>query len=86
MPSHAPITRRALCAYGAATLALGPLAAHAQAYPSKPVKVIVTYTPGGANDVTARVYSQLLTERMKQSFVVENRPGASGITGTVSVT
>lgn len=86
MPFHAPMTRRALCAYGAATLALGPLAAHAQAYPSKPVKVIVTYTPGGANDVTARVYSQLLTDRMKQSFVVENRPGASGITGTVSVT
>jgi tripartite-type tricarboxylate transporter receptor subunit TctC len=49
------------------------------------VRVIVTYTPGGANDVTARVYSQLLGERLKQAFVVENRPGASGIPGTVSV-
>jgi len=85
MQSNAPLTRRTVCALGAATLALGPLAARAQAYPSKPVKVIVTYTPGGANDVTARVYSQLLTERLKQSFVVENRPGASGVPGTLSV-
>lgn len=85
MESTPPITRRALCAWGAAALALGPPAVHAQAYPSKPVKVIVTYTPGGANDVTARIYGQLLTERLKQSFVVENRPGASGIPGTHSV-
>lgn len=78
--------RRSFCVAGAATLALGPLAAHAQAaYPAKPVKVVVTYTPGGANDVSARIYSQLLTERLKQPFVVENRPGASGITGTTSV-
>jgi tripartite-type tricarboxylate transporter receptor subunit TctC len=80
------VNRRAFCIAGAATLAAGPCAVQAQAaYPSKPVKVIVTYTPGGANDVSARIYSQLLTERLKQSFVVENRPGASGITGTTSV-
>jgi tripartite-type tricarboxylate transporter receptor subunit TctC len=80
------VNRRAFCAAGAATLALGPFAARAQAvYPTKPVKVIVTYTPGGANDVSARIYSQMLTERLKQSFLVENRPGASGITGTTSV-
>ena len=85
MESTSQITRRAVCAFGAATLALGPLAAHAQAYPAKPVKVIVTYSPGGANDVTARIYSQLLSERLKQSFIVENRPGASGIPGTLSV-
>lgn len=81
------LTRRALCigaAASAAAMACGVAAAES-AYPSKPVKVIVTYAPGGANDVTARVYSQLLTERMKQPFVVENRPGASGITGTTSV-
>ena len=79
------VSRRALCAMGAATLALGPFTARAQGYPAKPVKVIVTYSPGGANDVTARIYSQLLTERLKQPFVVENRPGASGIPGTLSV-
>lgn len=54
-------------------------------YPSKPVKLVVTYATGGANDMTARVYSVLLGEKLKQSFVVENRPGASGVTGTVSV-
>jgi tripartite-type tricarboxylate transporter receptor subunit TctC len=75
--------RRAVCTLGIAALAaLAPAASMAQAYPAKPVRVIVTYTPGGANDVTARVYSQLLGERLKQSFIVENRPGASGITGT----
>lgn len=75
--------RRAFCALSIAVLsALAPSAATAQAYPAKPVKVVVTYTPGGANDITARIYSQLLGERLKQPFVVENRPGASGITGT----
>ena len=79
--------RRQVLALGAgAAAALATGVSRAQAgYPNKPVKVIVTYTPGGANDVTARVYSQLLGERLKQAFVVENRPGASGIPGTVSV-
>lgn len=85
------LTRRSVCALGVASVAgLAASAARAQpapgtAYPTRPVKVIVTYTPGGANDVTARIYSQLLGERLKQPFVVENRPGASGITGTTSV-
>jgi tripartite-type tricarboxylate transporter receptor subunit TctC len=69
----------------AAAFGAGAPAFAQAAYPTKPVKVIVTYTPGGANDVTARVYSQLLGDRLKQAFVVENRPGASGITGTTSV-
>ena len=54
-------------------------------YPNKPVKVVVAYTPGGANDIAARVFSQLLSDRTSQPFVVENRPGASGITGTTLV-
>lgn len=81
-------SRRAFGAIALATLAatgLG-LPAWAQApYPSKPVKVVVAYTPGGANDIAARVFGQLLSERSKQPFVVENRPGASGITGTTLV-
>ncbi len=78
-----PLTRRAACMLGVAAFgASSPFAAFAQAYPAKPVKVIVTYAPGGANDITARIYSQILAERLKQPFVVENRPGASGITGT----
>ena len=81
MTSRIPLTRRTILAGAAASLGSGFAFAQGS-YPSKPVKVIVAYTPGGANDVTARVASQLLSERLKQPFVVENRPGASGITGT----
>ena len=80
------LTRRTALAAGIGAAFAASTASFAQAgYPTRPVKVIVTYTAGGANDVTARVYSQLLGERLKQAFVVENRPGASGITGTASV-
>ena len=58
-----------------------PFAAHAQStagYPSKPVRIIVGFPPGSATDVAARRVAQQLTVQMGQSFVVENRPGASG--------
>ncbi|MDB5904121.1 MAG: hypothetical protein JWM26_2999 [Betaproteobacteria bacterium] len=51
-------------------------AATAQTYPSKPVRVIVPFTPGGISDVLARVMAQQLTTSMGQQFVVDNRPGA----------
>lgn len=54
-------------------------------YPSKPVKLVVTYATGGANDLTARIYGALLSESLQQPVVVENRPGGSGVTGTVGV-
>lgn len=66
-------------------LAVPIVSARASGYPDRPVKIIVAYAPGGANDATARIYANALAERLKQSFVVENRPGASGITGTTSV-
>ena len=50
--------------------------AMAQAYPTRPVRVIIGYPPGGSADITARLMSQWLTERLGQSFVVESRPGA----------
>src|SRR5919201_3941167 len=47
-------------------------------YPAKPVKMLVPYAPGGATDIIARIVAQRLTESLKESFVVENRPGANG--------
>ena len=49
-----------------------------KSYPSRPVRVIVGYPPGGASDITARLMSQWLSERLGQPFVIENRSGASG--------
>ena len=54
----------------------------AQAYPSKPVTMIVAQAPGGGNDAVARVLAQKLTENMGQTFVVVNKPGAGGNIGT----
>ena len=64
-------------------LALAPLAAHAQAdaYPSKPVRLIVGFTPGSATDVTARLLAQKLNEAWGVTVVVDNVPGAGGTVG-----
>src|ERR1700694_1348265 len=64
----------------AATLAATPAAT--QQYPAKPVKIIVAFTAGGTTDIMARTLAQRLSERFKQPFVVENRPGAGGNLGT----
>ena len=67
-----------------ATLALAaPLAAMAQAawQPTKPIKLIVPYPPGGSSDIIARAISQPLSEALKQPVIVENRPGANGNLG-----
>ena len=50
--------------------------AFADAYPSRPVRLIVGFTPAGGNDIVARLMGQWLTERLGQTFVIENRPGA----------
>lgn len=61
---------------------LAAASVQAQAWPSKPVHVIVPYPAGGGHDFTARVVAQRLAEVLKQSFIVENRTGASGTIGT----
>jgi tripartite-type tricarboxylate transporter receptor subunit TctC len=67
-----------------ATCAL-PGAALAQAYPNRPVKVVVAFTAGGTTDIIARTVGQRLADRLGQPFVVENKPGAGGNIGTESV-
>jgi tripartite-type tricarboxylate transporter receptor subunit TctC len=74
------MNRRQLLA-STAVLATVGLPAHAQAFPSKPVKIIVPYPPGGSSDIIARAISQVLSENMGQPVVVENRPGANGNLG-----
>ena len=61
---------------GAAALSALPRTAMAQAYPSRPVRWVVGFAPGGGNDIIARLLSQWLSRRMGQQFFVENRPGA----------
>ena len=60
-------------------------AAHAQAWPTKPLKMIVGYPPGGGADVIARILAERLTRSLGQQVVVENRAGASGTIGTAAV-
>ena len=81
MPSFKPLFRFCLTA----TFALAAATGFAQEFPSRPVKVIVTFTPGGAADVTARIFAEKLALLWKQSVVVENRPGAGGSIGAEAV-
>jgi tripartite-type tricarboxylate transporter receptor subunit TctC len=67
----------------AAVLAVSTAAA--QQYPTKPVKIVVAFTAGGTTDIMARMLAQKLTEKFRQPFVIENKPGAGGNLGTETV-
>ena len=75
--------RRLLGVVSAAALAalLFPLVAVAQAYPVKPVRVVIVFPPGGSNDVTARIVFARMNEIVGQNFILENRGGAAGTIG-----
>ena len=70
--------------FAAAALCV-PMVAYSQAYPSKVVRVVVPYPPGGTVDAVARVIAQRLSESLGQQFIVDNRPGASGTIGSTAV-
>jgi tripartite-type tricarboxylate transporter receptor subunit TctC len=72
-------------AAGAAALPAVSCAAWAQTYPTRPVRWIVGFTPAGGNDIVARLMGQWLSERLGQSFVIENRPGAGTNIATEAV-
>src|SRR5687768_10284167 len=74
--------RSTIAAAAVGALAAGTaLAQSAPAYPTKPVRVIVPFAPGGGTDVMTRAVAQKLTERLGTTFVVDNRAGANGIIG-----
>jgi tripartite-type tricarboxylate transporter receptor subunit TctC len=81
------IHRRQFVRAASAALALSaaPRSAQAQAYPARPVRLIVGYAAGGGTDITARVIAQWLSDRLGQQFVVENRPGAATNLATEAV-
>ena len=81
------IRRRSLAhlVLGAAALPLVPGLAQAQAYPSRPARIVVGFPAGGATDIQGRLMAEWLTERLGQQFIVENKPGASGNIGTETV-
>src|SRR5437667_6025948 len=72
-------------AAGAAALPAWSRIAWSQAYPSRPLRLIVGFAPGGTTDITARLIGQWLSERLGQQFVIENRPGAGTNIATEAV-
>lgn len=77
--------RKILCGLIGALAMTGAVAAHAEAYPNKSIRLIVPYSAGGGTDTVARHLSDRLTKHFKQSVIVENQPGANGIIGTRTV-
>jgi tripartite-type tricarboxylate transporter receptor subunit TctC len=72
-------------AAGAAALPAVSRVARAQAYPTRPVRIVVGLAPGGTNDIVARLMGQWLSERLGQPFVIDNRPGAASNIATEAV-
>ena len=80
--NYLPLAAAACCALAFST----DIAAAADSYPSKAVRLVVPFTPGGGNDIAARFVAQRLSESFKQTAVVDNRPGAGSTLGTDLVT
>jgi tripartite-type tricarboxylate transporter receptor subunit TctC len=78
MNKRSLLSTLAVLAFAASAHAQGP----APAWPTKPLRIVVPYPPGGSSDIIARAIAQPLSEALKQTVVVENKPGANGNTGT----
>ena len=79
------LSRRALSRRPPALPALPAARAKTDAYPSKPIRIIVPFAPGGSGDITARLVGKYIEDKTGQPFVVENKPGANGIVGVLAV-
>lgn len=77
------LSRRSLFALPA--LAALPAAAQTEAFPTKTIRIIVPFAPGGSGDITARLVGKYIEDKTGQPFVIENKPGANGIVGALSV-
>ena len=77
------LSRRSL--FALPLLAALPAAAQTETFPTKPIRIIVPFAPGGSGDITARLVGKYIEEKTGQPFVVENKPGANGIVGAMSV-
>src|ERR1700704_269393 len=84
-PAFIRLAKQIVGGLAAAWLARLPVISHAQAYPASPVRIVVAFTAGGTTDMLARSVGQQLTERLKQPFVIDNKPGAGGNIGTEMV-
>ena len=84
MPNSSPFLRRRFALLGGAAWALSPFA-RAQAYPSRPLRIVVPFTPGGSSDVLARAIGAELGKSLGQPVVIENVPGAGGAVGAEKV-
>ena len=74
------LSRRSLLATGIATAASWPgLAITQGAWPNRPVKILISFPPGGSSDFVGRAVAPFLTEQLGQPFVIDNRPGAGGM-------
>ncbi|MBV9066990.1 MAG: tripartite tricarboxylate transporter substrate binding protein, partial [Methylobacteriaceae bacterium] len=79
-----PFVRSLLCLC-LCVLALSGISVRAQDYPARPVKIIVPFGAGGPADLYARIVAQHLSDALKESFVVDDRPGAGAVIGTSEV-
>jgi tripartite-type tricarboxylate transporter receptor subunit TctC len=82
---HSPRRRRIAAALAGAAVVLVAGRPRAQGFPSKPLRIVVPFPPGGSTDLLARRIGEKLAAALGQSVVVENRPGAGGATGSVEV-